>query len=404
MPSYDRRGFLRLSGTAAVGGALASACSGSSLGGDPEKAAPGAPVKIGLIWPETGVYKKLGDDQRNGWDLFLKLNGGQLGGRDIELVTADEGDGLKPETAKASAERLLKRDKVDVACGIISSGNIVAVQALFTEAKVPFVSTNASPTAVQGKAYGWRTSFVNDHAALAIGPYIAENVDGPVSIIVANYPAGHDYLGGFQKTFKPAGGEYAGDPILATFPIGGKSFQPYLQQIEEQNPTAVYAFFAGADAVKFVKEYKKFGLADKYQLYAPGYLTEGSVLPAQGEAARGILNSLHYAPDLDNAANRLFVSEFEKAYKTSPTCFSLAAYDTGWVLDRAIRAAGARFSPEVLEAELGKVGQIDSPRGPWEFGKNRSPVQKWYLRTVTNDGDVLANVVIDELATLGDEA
>ncbi|MGH3734928.1 MAG: ABC transporter substrate-binding protein [Micromonosporaceae bacterium] len=402
MPSFDRRRFLQLSGTAAVGGTLASACTASTDGGGTGKATDSRPVRIGLIWPETGVYKKLGDDQRNGWNLFLKLNGGKLGGREVEIITADEGDGLKPETAKASAERLLKQDKVDVACGIISSGNIVAVQPLFTAAKVPFVSTNASPTPVQGKEYGWRTSFVNDHAAIAIGEYVARNAGGPVSLIVADYAAGHDYLTGFQKTFKPAGGKYAGDPILAPFPLGNKPLDPLLEQIDEQKPTAVYAFFAGADAVKFVKAFHNSKLHMKYPLYAPGYLTEGGVLAEQGEAARGILNSLHYAPDLDNAANRKFVAEFEKTYPYTPTCFSMAAYDTGWVLDRAIREAGDRLGPQVLEEEIGRVGQIDSPRGPWEFGKNRSPVQKWYLRTVTNDGGVLANVVIDELATLGD--
>ncbi|MGH3713653.1 MAG: ABC transporter substrate-binding protein [Micromonosporaceae bacterium] len=403
MPSYDRRGFLRLSGTAAVAGTLASACSASGLGASTKKADPARPVKIGLILPEQGVYAALGADQLNGWSLFLKLNDGMLGGREVQVITADEGDGKKPEIATASAKRLLQ-EGVDVACGIISSANMAAVQPLFTAAKVPFVSTNASPEAVQGKAFGWRASFVNNHAGVALGAYMAENAGGPVAVVAANYPAGVDYVKGLQATFFPAGGVMAGKPIMTEFPIGGKSYQPYLEQIDELKPKAVYAFFAGADAVKFVKEYKKFGLAEKYQLYAPGYLTEGGVLEKQGEAARGILNSLHYAPNLDNAANRRFVLEFQKVYPYSPTCFSLAAYDTLWVLDKAIQNAGTKLDPVVLDEEIGRVGQIDSPRGPWEFGKNRSPVQKWYLRKVTNDGDVLANVVIDELATLGDKA
>lgn len=165
---------------------------------------------------------------------------------------------------------------------------------------------------------------------------------------------------------------------------------------------AVTAFFAGADALKFVREYRESGLADRYQLHAPGLLTEG-LLAAQGTAARGILTSLNYAPDLDNAANRVFVSEFEKAYGTSPTCLSVAAYDAGWVLDRAIRACRNDLRPERLEMEIANLGQMDSPRGPWTFGRNRSPVQRWYLREVRKDGDVLANVVIADLATLGDE-
>ncbi|MQA24490.1 MAG: ABC transporter substrate-binding protein [Micromonosporaceae bacterium] len=398
MSELNRRGFLRLTGAAAATSVLASACSGSSLGGS--EADAGGPVKIGLLLPDAGVYKGLGDDQRNGWKLFLEQNGGKLGGREVKVVTADEGE--EPDTAKAGAEKLLKQERCQAVCGVISSGSLVAIQEMFTAAKVPLISTNASPTQVQGKEYGWRTSFVNDHPSVAFGEYLAKNVGGPISLIVADYAAGHDHIKALDTSFKPAGGELAGKPILAPFPIGGRSFQPYLQQIEKQKPKAVYCFFAGADAVKFVKEYKKFGLADKYQLYAPGWLTEGGVLAAQGEAAVGILNSLNYSTDLDNAANQKFVSAFTKAYDQPPTAFSVAAYDAGLVLDRAIAAAGEKATAEAIERQLGKLGEIDSPRGAWKFGQNRSPVQKWYLRKVEKRGDAITNVVIEELGTPGE--
>jgi branched-chain amino acid transport system substrate-binding protein len=400
MSEFDRRGFLRLTGAAAATSALASACSGSSLGdGD---AAKEGPIKIGLLWPASGVYKVIGDDQRNAWDLFLKQHDGELGGREVKIVTADEGDGQDGKTTKASAEKLIKQEKCLVVLGVVSSTSLLAVQETFTESKIPLISTNASPAPVQGKAYGWRTSFVNNHAGIAIGAHMAKKAGGKVAVIAADYPAGHDYVAGMQKSFEPAGGKLAGDPVMAPFPIGGKSFEPYLQQIEKQKPKAVFAFFAGADAVKFVKEYKKFGLADKYQLYAPGFLTEGGVLGAEGPAADGIQTSLHYSSSLDNAVNRKFVSDFSKAYDRPPTCYAVAAYDAGWVLDKAIKAAGEHLTSETLEDELGKLGEIESPRGNWTFGENRSPIQQWYLREVRKDGDNLANVVIGKLGTLGE--
>ncbi|MGH3728327.1 MAG: ABC transporter substrate-binding protein [Micromonosporaceae bacterium] len=398
MADFDRRGFLRLTGTAAATSVLASACSGSSLGDDGGD--KGGPVKIGVLLPEAGVYKGLGDDMRNGWELYLKQSGGKLGGRKVKVVTGEEGE--KPDVTKASAEKLLKQEKCLTVLGVVSSGNLIAIQGMFTEAKVPFISTNASPSPVQGQEYGWRTSFVNDHAAVAIGPHVAKEIDGPVAMIVADYAAGHDYLKGFQKSFKDAGGKSAGEPILAPFPIGGKSFQPYLQQIEKRKPKAVYAFFAGADAVKFVKEYKQFGLDKKYPLFAPGFLTEGGALGAQGDAAEGILNSLHYAASLDNKNNRKFAADYDKAYKKAPTCYAVAGYDAGQVLDQAIKAAGDDLTSENLETQLGKLGDIDSPRGTWKFGENRSPVQAWYLREVKKNGKGFENVVISELGTLGE--
>jgi branched-chain amino acid transport system substrate-binding protein len=397
MPNYDRRGFLRLTGAAAATSALTSACSGSSLGDD-GNAADGGPVKIGLLLPEDGVYKAPGDDQRAGWNLYLELNKNQLGGREITVVTAPESE--NPETTKANAEKLLKKDKCLAVAGVVSSANIVGLQKMFTEAKVPLLSTNASPAPVQGMKYGWRSSFQNADPTLAIAPYIAKTVKGPITLITANYQAGLDHAKVLDKVFKSIGRKLAGDPIFTPFPMTA-SFQPYLKQIEDQKPEAVYCFFAGADAVKFVKEYDKFGLSKKFQLYGPGWLTEGGILNAQGESAQGILNSLNYSADLDNAANRKFVAEFQRKNGRAPTCFSVQAYDAGWILDKALAACGDELTSERLEKEIGEIGQIDSPRGPWEFGKHRSPVQKWYLREVKKDGDVLANVVIDELSTVG---
>lgn len=401
MRAHDRRSFLRVSAMMAASAMVGSACSGSSLtgGGDDDA---GGPVKIGLLLPTAGVYKTLGDDQKRGWDLYLELHGGKLGGRQAEVVTADEGEA--PEVAKAGAEKLLKRDKVSVACGVISSGNLVAIQPMFAAAKVPFISTNASPANLQGKPFGWRSSFVNDHAGIALGKYVAEQTKGgKVALIAADYPAGKDYISGFHKSFDPAGGQVAGETIWVPFPNKG-SFQPYLSQIRALNPTAVYGFFAGQDAVKFVQEYYKFGLSQKAQLYAPGFLTEGSALTAQGDAAERIFTALHYAPDLDNPANRTFVSEYQRRHNEPPTCYALAAYDAAWVLDKAIGSLKGDFTPEALDKAIGEVGQVDSPRGAWEFGKNRSPVQEWYLRQVRRDGDVLANVVVQDLVTLGDDA
>ncbi len=79
----------------------------------------------------------------------------------------------------------------------------------------------------------------------------------------------------------------------------------------------------------------------------------------------------------------------------------MASYDAALVLDKAIRLAGANPSPQQVNLALGKVGQVDSPRGTWQFNQTRTPQQKWYLRRVQTDGRLLSNIVINELATLG---
>jgi branched-chain amino acid transport system substrate-binding protein len=50
---------------------------------------------------------------------------------------------------------------------------------------------------------------------------------------------------------------------------------------------------------------------------------------------------------------------------------------------------------------MAHLGQIDSPRGTWEFSGQHSPVQKWYLRDVATDGRAMTNSLIQDLDVLG---
>ena len=61
---------------------------------------PGS-VKVGLLVSLSGSYQSIGTDMRDGFQLYLDLHGGTLGGRRADLVIADEGDGA-PTAVPAS--------------------------------------------------------------------------------------------------------------------------------------------------------------------------------------------------------------------------------------------------------------------------------------------------------------
>ncbi|WP_274565000.1 ABC transporter substrate-binding protein [Streptomyces spiramyceticus] len=372
---------------------LATACGGASLGtgGDNKQSGP---VKIGLLVPQSGIYKALGDDMKQGFELYVKQHGGKLGGREVEIVIADEGE--TADSGKAAAEKLVKQDHVLAVSGVVSSATINGVKDLFATSKVPLVGSNASPTTLTGTTYIWRTSYVNDEPGKALGKHVAEKAGGPVFLIAAGYQAGKDEVEGFKSTFLPAGGKIAGEEVYTPFP-GTKNFQPYLAQIERSGAKAVFCFYAGGAAVDFVKQYRDFGLAGKIPLYAPGFLTEGGVLKGQGEAATGILTALNYSADLDNAANKHFAPAYTSAYGSAPSTYAMASWDAAQVLDKAIKAAGGTVTPESVNAAIAKVGDIDSPRGTWRFNSGGTPIQPWYLREVKQG----TNTVSSELGRLG---
>jgi branched-chain amino acid transport system substrate-binding protein len=110
---------------------------------------------------------------------------------------------------------------------------------------------------------------------------------------------------------------------------------------------------------------------------------------------------MYYAPDLDNDANRRFVTGFHRKYGVQPSSYAMAGYDSAGVLDRALGQVPTGPNGPAINQAFSALGQIDSPRGTWTFNINRSPQQKWYLRHLALDGQVPSNLLDSNLAVLG---
>jgi branched-chain amino acid transport system substrate-binding protein len=353
-------------------------------------------VRIGMLIPQSGVYAPLGTDIDRGFRLYLDDHGGRLAGRVVSLVTADEGGG--PDTGVPAGQKLIQQSQVAITVGVVNSATALGLVQMYNEAKVPLIIANAGADALTGakaSGYVWRSSFSNGDVGASMGAYVARRVGGaPVYLIAPDYAAGHEQINGFRAAFVAAGGRVAG----ADFPPFGTTanYQPYLGRIQQSGAGAVFAFFSGAEAVTFVKQYKEFGLADRIALYGTGYLTEGSALRAEGEAALGIQTGLHYSTELDTPTNKAFMVAYQARYDVPPTAFAVAGYDAAQALDRAL--AGATSGRDVV-AGLARVGVIDSPRGPWHFSETHNPVQQYYLREVQAKGGVAVNAVVADLTS-----
>ncbi|MFW6092267.1 MAG: ABC transporter substrate-binding protein, partial [Actinomycetota bacterium] len=372
-----------------------SACGEGSLGGT--EASDEGPVDIGLLVPQSGVYNALGDDMKAGFEVYLEQNDGMLGGREVNVILADEGE--TADSGRAAAEKLVKQDEVLAVTGVVSSAVMNAVTDLFEGDGVPLVGSNASPVTLTETEYIWRTSYINDEPGKALGAYVAENVDGPVYLLAADYQAGQDEVAGFKETFLEAGGEIA-DEVYTPFPTT-TNFQPFLSDVESSDAEALFTFYAGGAAIDFVKQFDQFGLSESVTHYSAGFLTEGGVLDAQGESAAGTFTSMNYSADLENEVNQQFVEDYQAKTDALPTTYAMASYDAAQVLDEAIEAAGDDLTRETLKEAIDEVGAIDSPRGEWEFNDIGTPRQTWYLREVQQVDGGLANVVADELGEFG---
>jgi branched-chain amino acid transport system substrate-binding protein len=356
-------------------------------------------VKIGIITTLSAAAGAVpGQQQRNGFELAVKTLGGKLGGREAEILVAD--DELKPDIAVTKVKAFVDRDKVAFVIGPIFSNILAAIVKPVTEANVFLISPNAGTSSFAGKNCNpnlFVTSYQNDQVHEVLGQYAQESGMKKVVIIVPNYQAGKDAAAGFKHKFT---GEIA-DEIYV--PLGQLDYSAELTRIAAANPDAIFAFTPGGMGVNFVKQFRQSGVADKIT-FLSAFTVDESTLPAQQDAALGMFAGSDWAPDLDNPQNQAFVAAYLKEYNAIPATYAFQAYDAAMLIDSALRATDGNVADaDALRAALKKAA-FASVRGAFKFNNNHYPIQDFYLTKVGKrpDGRYETEIVRKVFTNYGD--
>ena len=199
---------------------------------------------------------------------------------------------------------------------------------------------------------------------------------------------------GFKEAFEKGGGKVAKELSL---PFPNVEFQALLTEIAAAKPDAVFSFFAGGGAVKFVKDYAGAGLKKSIPLYGTGFLTDGT-LEAQGADAEGVMTSLHYADSLNTPRDNNFRLAYAKTYKLQPDVYAVQGYDAAQMLGIGLTAVKGDVSKKAEIAAAIEKAKIDSPRGAFSVSKSHNPVQDIYLRQVSGKENKVVGVASKALA------
>ncbi|ABD67971.1 Extracellular ligand-binding receptor [Rhodoferax ferrireducens T118] len=355
-------------------------------------------LKVGLMLPYTGTYAALGNAIENGFRLHIAEQGGKLGGREIEFVKVD--DESDPSKATDNVNKLIKRDNVDVLIGSVHSGVAMAMAKVAKDTGTVLIVPNAGADAVTGPMCAsniFRSSFSNWQPGYAMGEVVAKKGHKKVVTITWKYAAGDESIRGFKESFEKGGGKVVKELNL---PFPNVEFQALLTEIAAAKPDAVYTFFAGGGAVKFVKDYAAAGLKKTIPLYGAGFLTDGT-LDAQGADAADLLTTLHYADSLNTPRDNAFRLSYAKAYKLQPDVYAVQGYDAAQMLAVGLAAVKGDIGKKAEFTTAIEKAKIDSPRGPFTLSRSHNPVQDIYLRQVGGKENKLASIASKALADPG---
>ena len=414
----SRRALLRagLAGAATVAMAsLAAACgaTGPSApsappGGATQPAATTAPaagsaggsggtLKIGLLSGFSGPYAAFGPDMANSIDVFLDQHNGLVGGLKATVIQEDEG--ATPQDALLKARKLVEQDRVDVLMGIVSSANALAVRDLLDGSKTPTIITNAGADDITGSKrspFIFRVSFSSWQQGAPSGKFAVDQGWKRVMAFAPDYAAGYEQLGGFADTFAQAGGTL----IEKVYPpLGNSDYAPFLAKIKSANPDAVWAFFAGADQIKFVQQYEQF-IGTSVPLF--GNTLSRNAADAIGRTMMVVkMGCTGWEESLENPLNQIYVADFMKKFNRHND-YGQYTYDGVMLLDKVLTDLKGDTNPEKLAQALNNVSSFQSIRGEVRIDpESHGLIQTYYHTAPVLEGDQVKVKVVGTLGIFG---
>jgi len=350
------------------------------------------PVRIGIIYTNSGPLAQLGIDMRDGNLLYWNQTGNRAGGRRVELLLESTGSN-KPDEGLTKARKLVERDRVHILTGVLETPVAYALASYVNEKKVPLMINIAGADGLSQKQrseYVFRSSFSNSQASHPLGEWAYRQGYRKMVLLASDFAAGHEHIGGVARTFVGAGGQVIQEIYP---PLGAPDFAPYLAQIRRDADVVAVAIF-GADALRVVNQYAEFGLKGKIPMIGKGGVTDEAFLEKMGDAALGIVVAFNWSAALDTPENRRFREAFESRYKRPVSLTAESGYVGAQMIAKALE--GVKGDVENLDALLTALKRIDvdAPRGKVRLDGFHNPLQNVYiLKTERRDG-VLQNTPI----------
>ena len=330
-------------------------------------------IKIGFISTFSGPQGVMGQYMKDSVELALDHLGRKVGGLEVEMFYGD--DQVKPDVGVQVAEEMLKKHQVDFMSGIIWSNVMMAVVPVVTGANKIMVGSNAGASPLAGSQCNelyFTTSWNNDQTPEAMGKFMQDQGINDVYVLAPNYQAGKDMVAGLKRYYK---GRIVEEIYTK---LGQQDYQAEITQMRSKNPKAVFAFYPGGMGIQFLRQYDQAGLRGKLPLYSV-YTVDEISIPAVKDAAVGIYETRYWSPDLKNAANSKFVTDYKKKYGKLPVFYGAQAYDSILLIDSAVKATKGNLKDNKALVAAMRKANFDSLRGPFQFNVNHHPIQNFYL-------------------------
>ena len=307
-------------------------------------------IVVGTSVALTGKYARTGQDQLNGFSMWLEevnARGGLLGSK-VRLVHYD--DESKPETGTKLYEKLITDDKVDLLIGPYSSAVTKAASTVAEKYNFPMVSSGDSDSEIWGR--GYKNIFGLYTPANTYMDQILEYAKSKglkrVALVYENTDFPRDVANGVKARVKALKMNLV---FEEEYGKASTDFSSMIVKMKSKKPDVVIGGSYLPDSTAFMRQAKENRFYARMFAFAvgPGLSDFGQNL---GLDAEGVMGNTQWEPTLNIPGAKEFAERYTKKYGAEPGYHAGGGYGTGQVLEAAVKKAGSLDKDKIRQALL----------------------------------------------------
>ena len=319
------------------------------------------PIRLGVLFSETGVTSTIGRSQRRGTLLAIEeINeAGGVDGRELVPVLYDAQS--SPPVYARLAEKLILEDKVNIILGCYMSSSRKAVLPIVEK----WNKLLLYPTLYEGFEFSNNiiyTGAAPNQNSVQLAEFMTANFGARVYLVGSDYiyPYESNRIMGELVLQRQNSAKVAERyvPLEAT----ERDFQPIIEEIRQLQPDFIFSTVVGDSTACFYRAYAEAGF-DPRTMPIASLTTSEAEVSQMGVAAVGHFTAAPYFQSIDSEVNRRCLARFRARFGDDCVpnlCWEAAYFQTN-ILAKALAHAGSEDIARLIPSLLGC--EFDAPQG-----------------------------------------
>ena len=220
----------------------------------------------------------------------------------------------------------------------------------------------------KGKDYVFRTTFTDPYQGVVVAKYAKSKGRKNVTVLTNT---GSDYSVGLANAFKEQAKKEGIQVKEEQYTADDKDFRALLTKVKGYNPEVIFVPDYYNTIGLILTQAKELGINAQF-MGGDGW---DGIQTNFGKVANGAVFASQFAPDDPDQNVQKFIAAYKNEYKIDPIIFAALGYDTGTILETALKNVSDLSSKDAIREAIKKFdGTLVT--GSLKFDAERNPEKK----------------------------